>query len=360
MTRNPEVDVYVKELSKLKYGYPLYDPDPAGSYDRVRIGDVGYVTHYGCFLRLFNVFFPEGHPINNYGVPEGFRPLPQALQEPRRSLAMQPGVICSSHVRRLEGGTTFDGGMLPAGLTVRLSCTDQQGAALIIKRPAVREDILSELILKNLLKKNYESWVSFARDSLMRDIGVSDLLLVSGHILTNEWATATVVEKTRNCEIQFSAGSTPFGNASASVWGSWTSSVSLPLRFGPVPLPPAAPETDVHFGFATGSFSNSSDSSGAHTSLPSRTVNEQIPNQCIFLLAYRILTRRLLPAQIKAAAEPRDESGNGFDTEKNYQIGIRAGINSDDDSNFTGDAFNTSNPPVCQYYHSKPSAHSQF
>lgn len=108
-SKNPEVEVYVKELSKLRYGYPLYDPDPAESYDRVRIGDVGYVTDYGCFLRLFNVFYPEDHPINNLGVPEGFVPFDERYQRSHRSQAIQPGVICSSHIRKLDGGTSFSG-----------------------------------------------------------------------------------------------------------------------------------------------------------------------------------------------------------------------------------------------------------
>ena len=106
---NPVGAVYVKELSKLRYGYPLYDPDPAESYDRVRIGDVGYVTDYGCFLRLFNVFYPEDHPISNLGVPEGFVPLDEKYRRSHRSQAIQPGVICSSHVRKLGGGLSLDG-----------------------------------------------------------------------------------------------------------------------------------------------------------------------------------------------------------------------------------------------------------
>ncbi len=102
----PEAEAYVKELSKLKYGYPpsLYDPDPADSYDRVRIGDVGYVTDRGRFMRLFNVFFPKGDPINGLGVPNGFIPMDKRYQRSHSSQPIPAGAVCLSHIRKVGGG----------------------------------------------------------------------------------------------------------------------------------------------------------------------------------------------------------------------------------------------------------------
>ncbi|KLO18859.1 hypothetical protein SCHPADRAFT_103211 [Schizopora paradoxa] len=329
---NPEVEVYVKELSKLRYGYPLYDPDPAESYDRVRIGDVGYVTDYGCFLRLFNVFYPEGHPINNLGVPDGFMPFDERYQRSHRSQAIQPGVICSSHVRRLDAGASFSGGVFPVGFTIRLSCADHQGAALVIKRRAVREDTRCRKAFRDLMLRRHQAWYAFARDELQTDTTMDDILLVTGHIMTNEWATATVVEKTRNCEMRFNYGSGlgTLGDASASVWGSWTSSVSLPLRFGPTSLPPPRADsnsTSVHI-------STTNTSSPTDQPLVPQTANveddiDPPPNQCIFVRGYRLILRPpFFLRKIKAAAEPKDEDGRSRDQNKHSVLVVAASLDS--------------------------------
>ena len=54
--------------------------------------------------------------------------------------------------------------------------------------------------------KNYRSWVHFARDRLGRDITVKDVVLVTGRDLTNQWATATFVERHRDAGISFQVG----------------------------------------------------------------------------------------------------------------------------------------------------------
>ena len=67
-----EYSVYRDELRPLKYGLPIYEPNPSG-YDRVRIGDVGLVTKEGYFETFFTVFFPSDHWVNQrFGVPDGF------------------------------------------------------------------------------------------------------------------------------------------------------------------------------------------------------------------------------------------------------------------------------------------------
>lgn len=215
---------------------------------------------------------------------------------------------------------------------------------MIIKRRAIREDTRCSKVLRDLLLKNYEAWLSFARDDLQTDISAKDILLVTGNILTNEWATATVVEKTRHCEIQFSAGfeSSPFGSASASVWGSWTSSVSLPLRFGPTSLPPVVPDPYT----ITRNISNSSDLSDA------LTIDHEGANQCIFVRGYRILLRPFFLPKIKAAAKPKDEGEKRSDQESNYPIAVRVGIDSDDDFDAAEDVLKVSvSEIVIDLYH---------
>jgi hypothetical protein len=65
-------EVYIKELSRLKLGRPLYDPE-----DEIYVGDVGFFqSDSGNFRRLFNVLVDADHPSHTrYGVPLGFEPL---------------------------------------------------------------------------------------------------------------------------------------------------------------------------------------------------------------------------------------------------------------------------------------------
>jgi hypothetical protein len=65
-------EVYIKELKRLKYGRPLYDPE-----DVINVGDVGFFERdSGNFRTLFNVFLDADHPFHaECGVPNGFVPL---------------------------------------------------------------------------------------------------------------------------------------------------------------------------------------------------------------------------------------------------------------------------------------------
>lgn len=207
---------------------------------------------------------------------------------------------------------------------------------MIIKRRAIREDTGCREAFRKLFLKNYGAWLSFAQEELQTDISLRDMLLVTGNILTNEWATATIVEKTRNCEITFNAGdeASPFGGASASMWGSWNSSVSLPLRFGPTSLPPII--SNAHTITSISDSSNTSDTPATgptETMIPDHEQTTGPPcNQCIFVRAYRMLLRPFSLRKIKAAAEPKDEGGGESDQESLYPVAVRVELDSNDNS----------------------------
>ena len=94
-------DVYAEQLYTVKEGLALYEPDPAGRYDYIRIGDVGF-TRRGVFHRLFNIFVNKEHPINRKGVPENFKPLDiQYSDFHNRNRLIGP--IRSSSVRNVGG-----------------------------------------------------------------------------------------------------------------------------------------------------------------------------------------------------------------------------------------------------------------
>jgi hypothetical protein len=70
-------NIYRTQLSSLNNGLALWDPNPVENlYDRVSIGDVGYLLENGAFMRLFNVTLSRDDPSNKLlEVPEEYSPL---------------------------------------------------------------------------------------------------------------------------------------------------------------------------------------------------------------------------------------------------------------------------------------------
>jgi hypothetical protein len=69
-------EVYVRELERLKFGRPIYNPEHP-----IDIGDVGFFDREtGDFCALFNVFVDAAEQVNaNLGTPNGFEPLPRTF-----------------------------------------------------------------------------------------------------------------------------------------------------------------------------------------------------------------------------------------------------------------------------------------
>lgn len=64
MPVNPPYTIYRDQLTSLFHGHALWKPNPPKAiYDKVSIGDVGYV-HEGGFIRMFNVMLPWDHESN--------------------------------------------------------------------------------------------------------------------------------------------------------------------------------------------------------------------------------------------------------------------------------------------------------
>ena len=60
----PPPDVLREHLTSLFHGHALWMPDPANLYERVSIGDVGYVKD-GYFVRMFNVLLDWSNQLNH-------------------------------------------------------------------------------------------------------------------------------------------------------------------------------------------------------------------------------------------------------------------------------------------------------
>ena len=91
-------DVYAEQLYTAREGLALYEPDPGGQYDRVRVGDVGFLQE-GFFNRMFNIFVDKEDPTNQGSVPENFSPIPAVYQAtlPVPRLALMCSMACRVH-----------------------------------------------------------------------------------------------------------------------------------------------------------------------------------------------------------------------------------------------------------------------
>ena len=68
-------NVYREQLASLYLGHALWDPDPSDFYEKVSVGDVGFMIN-GLFFRMFNVRLPWDHPSNRLlGEPDPYKPL---------------------------------------------------------------------------------------------------------------------------------------------------------------------------------------------------------------------------------------------------------------------------------------------
>lgn len=172
---------------------------------------------------------------------------------------------------------------IQTGVTVNLECSNRQGAALLIKHPAYREDALRRRDLRKYMLKHYRTWLPFIRDNLGREIELSEVVLVTGCDLTADWATAAFVEGSKKASISFTVGDPIVATAQASLWGSWQTSVNVPHRCGPSPSTRPVPNDAL---------------------VPRVDASPATEfNQCIFIRSFRMMERPLfLPPVLKAAA----------------------------------------------------------
>jgi len=96
-------NVYREQLTSLYHGLALWKPNPVeGIYDHISIGDVGYISSEGIFIRMFNVTLPWNSQSN--------RRLAEPLAEPYDPLTLAsitsenfgPVDYYSRHVSREE------------------------------------------------------------------------------------------------------------------------------------------------------------------------------------------------------------------------------------------------------------------
>lgn len=168
--------------------------------------------------------------------------------------------------------------VLPVGASIQLSCSSEQGAVLILKEGALRNDSSKITLLGQELKLHYKTWYTFLCDTFGK-MPLRNMVFVTGCDLTTDWATATFLDRARSGRVSFRVSDPSSDSISVALWGDWETSTSVPVRCGPSP-----------------------DQKALHAK------GEPKNNQCIFIRGWRVSERiKPLPLKIVAAAEPKDD-----------------------------------------------------
>ncbi|KAF8267554.1 hypothetical protein EI94DRAFT_1730277 [Lactarius quietus] len=194
-------DTYRDQLASLHHGHALWAPNPAGLYDQVTVGDVGYVRQ-GHFLRMFNALLPANDPAQVYGVPDGYVPLNMGPFQNMRTMNLDQGDYCSSTVSIGHHGAEREAAApLPVDATITLFKSKRDKA------------------LETYTRKHCDCWLDFAIINSL-DVQLEDIILVTGCDLTSSWAMAVFVNP---LEPEITLTVQPSGSGSAEFQWSHTS-----------------------------------------------------------------------------------------------------------------------------------------
>lgn len=171
--------------------------------------------------------------------------------------------------RQLGPGAPVSGG-------IRFKCADEQGAVLVLKRGAHREELHKGSTISRYIARNHAKWHQFAVDVVQLEIKDEEIIFVRGSLKTAEWAVAAATSGAREGELLFGGEFGPSMQASFSVGMTKQVSMSVEGRSGPPSLSkdPAASDPPPF-------------------------------DQSVFLLYYKSKNRRFFgPKVIRGAADP--------------------------------------------------------
>ncbi|KAK7056103.1 hypothetical protein R3P38DRAFT_2761228 [Favolaschia claudopus] len=201
-----ESDIYISKMLDCNRGYPLLFPAPQPHHPNISsgiaIGDVGTITSEGGFDYLFNVFSSA-----NTLCPHGFHPLPR--DDPNRLNAsssevesedIDPGCYCSKPIKHDIGD--------PSG-----TC----GAILAFPRGARLQQLKDGVLhLRQYAAENAKSWYQVVINERGRDVGNSELFLVTGHEKVQSWGIAHYSAHQKDEDVKLT-----FRNAPGSTGYTW-------------------------------------------------------------------------------------------------------------------------------------------
>ncbi|KAK0500062.1 hypothetical protein EDD18DRAFT_1068293, partial [Armillaria luteobubalina] len=190
MARQYDPKVYVRLMSTLGHGYPLwlpdYDPNLPPTYPKggTRVGDLGYLTDEGGFEYLFNVCTDANDPSNSGRVPPDFVPLtgiPEPAVEKQSEMHEKNKVLTASSERHIR--LKFE-----AGRGYEFTCLVSQAAILVLPEGAERYDSVFPHLLEEYAAANAHSWYKYLNGpAQQRQICNGMLYLVTGFDKCPSW-----------------------------------------------------------------------------------------------------------------------------------------------------------------------------
>lgn len=217
-------------------------------------------------------------------------------------------------------------------------CTDQQGALAILDTPGTRALAHSDRKMRQHLKSNIASWLSFANENVGITLKEEDIYFVRGWVKTTRWAVVAFSGNSRHAKLRFQ------GNLNLPVTAAFQldvraeSAAQCTPRIGPDNRPRLdtsqlgrlpgpryeEPQSRPSSSLQTtrgkkkrkhqaedGEPRRSRDSGDVHGDAPQGATQGQPPyeaDQCMFLHYFKIKRRYIIPWKIEAGAEPQDPS----------------------------------------------------
>ncbi|KAL5483036.1 hypothetical protein ACEPAI_8265 [Sanghuangporus weigelae] len=239
MSRLLPPELYAHKQFKHHLGYGLFAPDPGDDYDKVRVGDVGYISHTGGFIRLFNAFHDADSPENQRSdLPEHFVPIAQQFRRLVVDRTLTKGHLVSESVDVIrfhaDAGMTgiVPGIQVEAGMTLRLQCASRTGAVLLLNHAPTRQWARSSDAMVDYILVNCMSWLKLVKSQRL-PVELHDLVFVRECTLAGDWATTVWDESSFHSEINFNIGIDGGPSLGVSYWGEWEDRVTTPKRQGP-------------------------------------------------------------------------------------------------------------------------------
>ncbi|TFK83320.1 hypothetical protein K466DRAFT_498709 [Polyporus arcularius HHB13444] len=202
-------DIYAKELLPLRYGHPLWYPEPCREFGEVRIGDVGYLRD-GHFTFLFNAMHDADHTLNAVrGVPCGFE-----VFNPKNPMRKHlPNAITQSHLHSknirsasISATACANEPGIAATAGLRYQCSETSGALLMLKQSAHKTYIDCRMHIQKYVRAHMSNWLDFANGLLGIGLEEKDVIFISGHTKTSIWAETAFDQRSSGGELIIAGG----------------------------------------------------------------------------------------------------------------------------------------------------------
>ncbi|THH29923.1 hypothetical protein EUX98_g4273 [Antrodiella citrinella] len=233
----PDYQLYADQMFNLGYGIALWQPAPLPYYDKVKIGDVGYVRG-GHFHLLFSAGCPLGDRELGRDVPLDFRPLDPLSLSVVSGQPRKPGALATRSIRVIGGetGVSVD---IPAvstsvSATYKFESTTKEGAVLMTKSPTTRNDAQRIQFFRDYILENLRSWVAFANGPTQgHGVAAEEIILVTGCDLTHDFAMIAFSQAGGHLAMGFDAGAANVASLGVSAWGHWRCDFPVFENWGP-------------------------------------------------------------------------------------------------------------------------------